>query len=126
MLGRSDPTGHTPAISALLVALFLRALVPDGFMPAEGEMVELCTMHGPRMAMADPETGELIETEDGQSAPPCPFSLILTALAAPSVPALHFETAPPTAQISTTKRLPTGRASLALPPARAPPRPHPA
>ena len=95
-------------------------------MPAKGEMVELCTMHGPRMAMADPETGELIETEDGQSAPPCPFSLILTALAAPSTPALHFATAPPTAHITTPKRLSSGRASLALPPARAPPRPEPA
>lgn len=108
-------------ISTLLVALFVRALVPEGFMPAKGEMVELCTMHGPRMAMADPETGELIETEDGQSAPPCPFSLILTALAAPSVPALHVATAPPTARVTTHQHLPTGRASLALPPARAPP-----
>ena len=121
------PRRHHPLlISALLVALFVRALVPEGFMPAKGEMVELCTMHGPRMAMADPETGELIETEDGQSAPPCPFSLILTALAAPSVPALHFATPPPIALLATPERLPTGRASLALPPARAPPRTAPA
>lgn len=122
-----QPLRHHPLlISALLVALFVRALVPEGFMPAKGEMVELCTMHGPRMAMADPETGELIETDDGQSAPPCPFSLILTALAAPSVPALHFATAPPIALLTTPEPVPTGRASLALPPARAPPRPDPA
>jgi len=118
---------HPPLlISALLVALFVRALVPEGFMPAKGEMVELCTMHGPRMALTDPETGEIIETEDEQSAPPCPFSLLLTALAVPSVPALHFATAPPTAPVTTPERLPTGRASLTLPSARAPPVPDPA
>jgi hypothetical protein len=121
------PRRHHPLlISALLLALFVRALVPEGFMPAKGEMVELCTMHGPRMAMADPETGEILQTEDEQSAPPCPFSLILTALAAPSVPALHFATTPSTAHVATLERLPAGRASLALPPARAPPVPDPA
>jgi hypothetical protein len=117
---------HPLLISTLLVVLFVRALVPEGFMPAKGEMVELCTMHGPRMALTDPETGELIETEDEQSAPPCPFSLLLTAVAAPSVPALHFATAPAAAHVVAPERLPTGRASLALPPARASPRLDPA
>jgi len=113
-------------MSALLVALFVRALVPVGFMPAQGEMVELCTMHGPVTVMTDPVTGELIETEDEHTAPPCPFSLILTTLAAPSFPALHLDTAPAAAPVAPPESFPTARSSLALPPARAPPLPHPA
>jgi len=117
---------HPLILGALLVALFVRALVPEGFMPAQGEMVELCTMHGPRMAFTDPATGELLETEEEHSAPPCPFSLILTTLATPSLPSLHLDTIAGTAPLATPTSIPTGRASLALPQARAPPPPRPA
>ena len=118
---------HPLVLGALLVALFVRALVPEGFMPAQGEMVELCTMHGPRMALADPVTGELLESEDDEhAAPPCPFSLILTTLAMPSIPSIHLDAVAGTAPLTTRPSMPTGRASLALPQARAPPSPRPA
>jgi hypothetical protein len=113
-------------LGVLLAALFVRALVPAGFMPAQGEMVELCTLHGPRLAMADPVTGELLAVDEEQSAPPCPFSLLLTTLAGPSFPALQFHTAPAPALIAGPGILAAARASLALPPARAPPPPDPA
>lgn len=108
-------------MSALLAALFVRSLVPEGFMPAAGEMVELCTMHGPRMVIADPETGEILQVEDEQAAPACPWWLATSSLAGPSLLGLHFPLATPNTTDRVTVRLPNGRASLALPPARAPP-----
>lgn len=108
----------------LLAALFVRALVPEGFMPAQGEMVEFCTMHGVRLVAVDPATGELVDEE--QSAPPCPWSLLLSTLAAPTIPLLRFDAALPAVPVVASPAIPAGRASLALPPARAPPAPHPA
>jgi hypothetical protein len=114
---------HQLITGALLAALFVRALVPEGFMPSQGEMVELCTLHGARMVMADPETGEILETGEQQSAPPCPWSIMLSALAAPSVPYLGVDAAPADAPLAISPSIPRDRASLALPPARAPPTP---
>lgn len=105
----------------LLAALFVRALVPEGFMPAQGEMVEFCTMHGSRMVMVDPVTGELLETEEQEATPPCPWAMLLTALAAPTVPFIGVDAALAAAPNSASRPLPAGRSSLALPPARAPP-----
>jgi hypothetical protein len=104
----------------------VRALVPEGFMPAQGELIELCTIHGPRTVMTDPVTGELVDPDEVQSAPPCPFSLLLSALALPPNQALHVGAATAVAQPPFRDLLPTTRPSLALPPARAPPSPHPA
>lgn len=112
---------HGLILTALLGALFVRALVPEGFMPSQGEMVELCTMHGPRMVMTDPETGEILETGEEQSAPPCPWSMMLSALAAPSVPYLGFDAPPGDPPLAVSCSTPADRSSLALPPARAPP-----
>jgi hypothetical protein len=117
---------HPLSLSVLLAALFVRALVPVGFMPAKGELVELCTLHGVRMVLADPETGELLTDESQQSAPACPWSLLLTALAAPSAPALHWARSPDASPITLLPPPQSGRPSLALPPARAPPPPRPA
>jgi hypothetical protein len=115
------PRPHPLLMSALLAALFLRALVPEGFMPAKGELVELCTLHGPVMVMTDPLTGELREAEDEHSAPPCPFALILGALAGPTVPYLDLDQAPGIAPDAAAPPAAAARASLALPQARAPP-----
>lgn len=111
--------------AVLLLALFLRSLVPDGFMPAKGELVELCTMHGPRMVLADPATGELLQAEDGDDASTaaCPWSLLLTSLAASSFPspAGALDKAP--AAAAEIALPPISRPSLIIPPARAPPTP---
>jgi hypothetical protein len=116
------PFRHPGVVAtALLVALFVRALVPAGFMPAQGELVELCSMHGPLMVRTDPLTGELLVAEDEELAPPCPFALILTALAAsPASPPMLLQLV---ANLPTLHAQPgpAGRPSLALPPARAPP-----
>lgn len=105
----------------LIAALFVRALVPEGFMPARGDLVEFCTMHGPRMVMVDPETGELRDADEEQSAPPCPWAMLLTALAAPTLPFISLDAGLSAAPASASPPLPAGRSSLALPPARAPP-----
>lgn len=111
--------------SILLLALFLRALVPDGFMPAKGELVELCTLHGPRTVLADPATGELLQDEDqddGATAT-CPWSLLLSPLAASSFtsPTGALDKAP--AAVPEIALPPISRPSLIVPPARAPPIP---
>lgn len=90
-------------------------------MPSQGEMVELCTLHGPRMVLADPETGEILDAGEEQSAPPCPWSLMLSALAAPSIPYLGLDAPPADAPLAICNLIPRNRASLALPPVRAPP-----
>lgn len=112
---------HPLLFTALLAALFVRALVPDGFMPAKGELVEFCTLHGARMVLADPDTGELLPEEQQTAQGTCPWSLLLTTLATPTPPAdlrslAVADAAAPGPAISRT-----GRASLILPPARAPP-----
>lgn len=115
------PRCHRLILGALLAAFFVRALVPEGFMPSQGEMVELCTLHGPRMVLADPETGEILDAGEEQSAPPCPWSLMLSALAAPSIPYPGLDSPPADALPAAPPSIPRERASLALPPARAPP-----
>lgn len=109
-------------LATLLAALFVRGLVPEGFMPAQGELVEFCTLHGPRVMLTDPLTGELLEAEEGeQSAPPCPWSLLLTTLAAPSLPVFRAVIGAAPRPQAHSMEAPSGRASLALPPARASP-----
>lgn len=109
-------------IALLLVALGMRALVPDGFMPANGELVELCTEHGLQRLLVDTGTGEILGEEDGTATSACPWSVMLTTLAPPALPAasgqliLTHETPP-----SSTLPQPARERPL-LPPARAPPR----
>lgn len=113
---------HPLLFTALLAALFVRALVPDGFMPAKGELVELCTMHGPRMVIADPLTGELLQTEDDTAQATCPWSLLLSSLATPSWPPSIAGLDVTLAPITTRSVVHATRSSIVVPPARAPPR----
>ncbi|NHA13541.1 DUF2946 family protein [Thioalkalivibrio sp. XN279] len=109
-------------VALLLVALGLRALVPEGFMPAPGRLVELCTEHGLQRMLVDTQTGEILGSEDDTAATTCPWSLLLTTLAAPALP--------PAAQaLAVTRETPPGRAlapstasGTPTPPVRAPPR----
>ena len=110
------------AVALLLAALALRALVPEGFMPANGEFVELCTEHGLQRMLVDTGSGEVLGTEDETATPTCPWSVMLTTLAPTSLaaaPAFLFtarETAPRLLQPRAAPDRPR------LPPARAPPR----
>jgi hypothetical protein len=109
-------------VALLLVALGLRALVPEGFMPAPGHLVELCTEHGLQRMLVDAQTGEVLGSEDDAAATTCPWSLLLTTLAVPTLP--------PAAQApAVTRETPPGRAlppsttsGTPTPPVRAPPR----
>jgi hypothetical protein len=115
--------GHTRLVLALLlVALGLRALVPEGFMPAPGHMVELCTEHGLQRMLVDPHSGEILGQEEDTASPTCPWSLMLTTLAPPMPPAAAtvMFTGRETAPRSTPLRFVPDRPLL--PPARAPPR----
>jgi hypothetical protein len=112
---------HPWLFTALLAALFVRALVPDGFMPAKGELVEFCTMHGVRMVLADPDTGELLPEEQQAAQGTCPWSLLLTTLATPSSPRRLHGLAVADAAVPGVAVSRTGRSSIVVPPARAPP-----
>jgi hypothetical protein len=109
-------------VALLLAALGLRALVPAGFMPAPGHLVELCTEHGLQRMLVDAQTGEVLGSEDDAAATTCPWSLLLTTLAVPTLP--------PAAQaLAATQETPPRRAlpprairGAPTPPARAPPR----
>jgi hypothetical protein len=104
------------------LALGLRALVPEGFMPAPGHLVELCTEHGLQRMLVDAQSGEILGSEDDAAATTCPWSLLLTTLAVPILP--------PAAQaLAATQEMPPRRAlpprtirGAPTPPARAPPR----
>lgn len=61
---------------ALALSLGLRALVPAGFMPAQGNWLELCTANGMMAILVDSQTGELLDPEaHGQD--DCPWALVL-------------------------------------------------
>lgn len=91
-------------------------------MPANGELVELCTEHGLQRLLVDPGTGEILGAGEDTATPTCPWSVMLTTLAPPVLPAA----APPafvaheSPPRSTLPRLVPDRPLL--PPARAPPR----
>ncbi len=112
---------HPLLFSALLAALFVRALVPDGFMPAKGELVEFCTLHGARMVLADPETGALLPDEQQAAQGTCPWSLLLTTLATPTLSSPSHALEAPDHALPSPGITRAGRASLVVPPARAPP-----
>lgn len=91
-------------------------------MPADGELVELCTEHGLQRLLVDTGTGEILGDEDDAATATCPWSVMLTTLAPPALPAasgqlfLAHETPP-----SSTLPQPAPDRPV-LPPARAPPR----
>ena len=110
-----------PAIVLLIAALCMRALVPEGFMPARGHLVELCTEHGLQRMLVDPASGEILDPEEDTASPPCPWSLMLPTLA-PPVPAAvspAWWVARETPPRSILPALVSDRPLL--PPARAPP-----
>lgn len=112
-----------PGAVLLIAALCVRALVPEGFMPARGQLVELCTEHGLQRLLVDAATGEVLGQEDEDTATrPCPWSLMLPTLAPPARPA-------GLAAMFASREIPPRPAPPRfaperpfLPPARAPPR----
>lgn len=111
-----------PGVALLLAALCVRALVPEGFMPAKGTLVELCTEHGLQQLLVDTQTGEILGEQEDAAATTCPWSLLLTTLALPVLPATMQVLAagpviPPWAALP-----PPAMRRVPLPPVRAPPR----
>lgn len=109
-------------MTVLLAALLVRALVPEGFMPAQGELVELCTEHGLQRMLVEPQTGEVLGQEEGAASQTCPWSLMLPTLAPPALPPASVAAFPEraTAPWPTLPKLAPDWPLL--PPARAPPR----
>jgi len=108
-------------VTLLVLALCVRALVPEGFMPAQGALVELCTEHGLQRMLVDPQTGEVLAQEEGAVSPTCPWSLMLPTLAPPAsaIGASILSTGRDRAARPT--RLELASHSTVLPPARGPP-----
>ena len=110
------------AVALLLVALGLRALVPDGFMPAQGELMELCTEHGLQQMRVDPQTGEVLGEQGDATANACPWSLLLTAIAPPALPPGTEVLVGNSAALPESRLPPPATQQALVPPARAPPR----
>lgn len=122
MACRPRPQQSRLAVALLLAALAVRALVPEGFMPAQGELVELCTEHGLQQLRVDIGTGEILGEEDGTATPPCPWSVMLTTLAPPALPAAPALLFPARETAPRLLLPPEAPDRPRLPPARAPPR----
>lgn len=122
MLHLPRPAQSHVLVALLLVALGLRALVPEGFMPAPGQLVELCTEHGLQRMLVDTQTGEILGSEDDTATTTCPWSLLLTTLAVPTLsPAAQALAAAP--EMPPRGALPPATIRGApTPPVRAPPR----
>jgi hypothetical protein len=115
---------HTrTGIVLLIAALCVRALVPEGFMPARGHLVELCTEHGLQRMLVDPATGEVLGQEEDTASPTCPWSLMLPTLAPPAPPAAAMALFPGRETPSRSNLPVLVPDRPALPPVRAPPRP---
>lgn len=108
----------------LVLAVLLRSLVADGYMPGRDGTVMLCTSQGMVMVPAEPGGGPVPPDADTTVMLECPWaSVFFTLMLAPveaSLPAHRPAQAPPdtlASSRSTTSR--TG-----IPPARAPPAAH--
>lgn len=110
-----------PRLQLLLaLALCLRALVPDGFMPGNGSLLELCTPEGMRTVLVDSQTGELLDADPDHDGPACPWTAVFASAVLSEW--THVVGALPDAAPAHLARRST-RPSLTrtLPPARAPP-----
>jgi hypothetical protein len=104
----------------LILALCLRALVPDGYMPGQGKLLELCTLDGMRTVLVDPQTGDLLDHDPNDDAPACPWAAVFA-----SAVLTEWGHATPFLPTASPKR-PTHpqvwpSPALTIPPARAPP-----
>ena len=62
----------------LTLSLCLRALVPAGFMPGQGNWLELCTANGMVAILVDSQTGQVLDPlAHGSSSDECPWALVL-------------------------------------------------
>lgn len=111
---------HRQLFTLLAVALFLRTLVPAGFMPGHGTLLELCTLDGVRTVLVNPQTGELLDDDPHGDGPECPWSAVFAGAVLPQGPCvpntLFGET--PACLTDSAGRFPP---AYARPPARAPP-----
>lgn len=73
-------------LAFLALALLLRALVPAGFMPGHGTLLELCTLEGMRTVLVDPQTGELLDDDPPADSPDCPWAAVFVAAVLPQWP----------------------------------------
>ncbi|AKS40587.1 hypothetical protein [Wenzhouxiangella marina] len=106
--------------SLLVLSLCLRFLVPTGFMPGEGQLLELCTAGGLQTVRIDPQSGEILG-DDHESGPACPWTAVLGKLILPTTSVPSFAFFPQQAPARNGDRGTESLSPLGLPPARAPP-----
>ncbi len=70
---------QTPLAAWLMLALLVRSVVPDGFMPGDGELVQLCTPQGVVELQWDEASGEWLASDSESSHAPCDWSMTPTA-----------------------------------------------
>lgn len=104
----------------LILALCLRTLVPEGYMPGQGKLLELCTLDGMRTVLVDPQTGELLDHDPDHDAPACPWAAVFASAVLSEWK--HPSHVPCPASPVSLKRSPRlASLALLLPPVRAPP-----
>ncbi len=67
---------HRLLLLVLALSLCLRALVPAGFMPGQGNWLELCTADGMVAILVDSQTGEVLDPAS-HGGDDCPWALVL-------------------------------------------------
>jgi hypothetical protein len=105
------------AILAATFAVVWGALFPYAAQAAArpGQPLVLCSVEGPKTVVVDPETGQVEQTSDAPSCAACVIPPVAVLPPAPEAPAAPV--------VGPTVMPAPARASLCLPPARAPPRP---
>ncbi|QKK03286.1 MAG: hypothetical protein HND55_11850 [Pseudomonadota bacterium] len=108
-------------IVLLLIALAARSLIGNGYMPSDTSGIRLCTPEGMIVVTVDPESGEIVESEQSSSECPWAWAFFTAVLLHPG---------PMRVQAAFPRWLPerpvtqcSERGPPPLPPARAPPAP---
>ncbi len=111
----------SPWITPLVVALLIRGLIPAGFMPGEGSLVELCTPSGVHTVLVDPASGEVLDEQGEGAHAACSWALVIASEGLPSIPVSWAVPTEPSD--STSLRADTLSACFTgyLPPVRGPP-----
>lgn len=89
-------TRHAVSLWLVLALFVLKALVPQGFMPATqhgGTLIQLCSAAGPIWVAGPAKPADAPDERHAAQAASCPMGMALAVIAIPPVPALQIAAA---------------------------------